>query len=493
MTRYTDKIYVVITSEGGGGHLVAAKNIKDQLKAAGDNCAIETFKVLSEEEKTSIRIGNMDFGQQGVKGWNYSQKNDSCIHKIFATQWALGLTNYMFGSVFEKDLSTSLENIQKQHKGKEIIILDCQPLFTLATLNTIKKLNIKSYKKVLTDCPEQAVHFMQQLEKIKPENYKEQSITIEMLQDPSQKNNIQYAKHFLGNLFAQNEQPYSNITFEFTEGPIKKHVSKTTKEESLNTYSIMLGSQASNDILLYIEALTQKTIKNPTQQFTLNVFCGNNDQLKQSIYKMHNTNNLKINAYGFVSNDFVLDTYAKSNSIIIRPGGLSVMEALHICRNTDKKVYVTENFSTQWEKGNYEHLKKALATQVELCSPNTIFSPPLQQQNSINNAIIIVLLNIIINLLTIMAISLIVANPFFTINIQVARIILCIAVVLVYIYSAKIDTAKPIIINDNKMTVKTPPLTQQQIKKINSDLAPRQRQGLKPCLMLGQKQKLTRT
>jgi hypothetical protein len=374
------KSLLIITSAGGGGHLQAAENIKNRPEYRDFN--VHIIKVLSEDDPTPITIGSYDLGQQGVARWNSEQKNQGgMLQSITQSSFVISLTNQLFSQKAEAIIQTALLKIIQATGPNNITVIDCQPLFTSSFITTLKSVGIYNYTKVLTDAPSQdAIHFNAGIREITPPAPGEHMhITIEMLKSPRpDQTNEEMAKTLYPNLYPGGSRP-PNIHCTFSNGPVKQPLAPSLFNDipttyPANRYVIMLGSQAGQETQDFVAEIINKHNRDKTYA-SITAFCGSNEALFKTLHAIGNPQFCALEVKSVVPNHNVLNAYNQATHIIIRAGGLAIMETMPYLTNPHlEKLSILNHFSVPWEKGNADYLQ-ATSEKVQIVSPETLFAP----------------------------------------------------------------------------------------------------------------------
>lgn len=135
--------------------------------------------------------------------------------------------------------------------------------------------------------------------------------------------------------------------------------------------SIMLGSQAGADTEKYIDILLNHNIQ------TLFVFCGSNTALKNKLIKKYESNLDKIILLGNQDDSFISSVMTRSNILIIRAGGLSVMEQMAMNHNDDQIIMIHHAVSESYSQESPVEICKGsneTVTYEELSEPEMLQS-----------------------------------------------------------------------------------------------------------------------
>lgn len=375
------KLLVIITSGGGGGHLQAAENIAKRPEYTGFN--VHTIQILSEDQPTPITIGSYDLGQQGVRRWNSEQKNQGgMLQSLVQSSSFIQLTNQSFAVNAGTQVENALQAIKSGDNTDSrvtLTVIDCQPLFTRSIIQALYNQHIFNYTKILTDAPSQdAIHFNAGIREITLLSSEKINITIEMLKSPSpEQTNEEMAKTLYPNLYPGGSRA-PNIQFTFSNGPINPQLQPNLLNDiptdPAARYVIMLGSQAGQETQDFVAQIINKHNHDKTYA-SITAFCGSNEALFNTLTSLRKSQFCALEVKSVVPNQDVLNAYKQATHIIIRAGGLAIMEIMPYLTNSHlEKLSILNQLSVPWEKGNAAHLQ-ATSEKVQIVSPQTLFAP----------------------------------------------------------------------------------------------------------------------
>lgn len=322
-------------------------------------------------------------GYESVAIWNVLQRTDDVdtLKKLIALQLESDNDNYEVTFNYFLNLLKNAE--QRDEPFTEIISTQAMALPALCDAvieynkNREKKVIIHQY---MTDLPTKgAVHFFNTLSKLTREQQEQMKLyavglNSEIMQD------IFHNQYYFAGLYniPPSENPMVRAGFKNKSLDKSNKFHKDTqldlKEEGSfdiaaneKIASIMLGSQASNDTVEYLESLLENGI---TKVF---VFGGKNEHLRVKINEIiarHPEYADKIIPLGFMNDVQMMPLMTRSNIIITRGGGLSVMEQMAIPHNPEQTILIHHANSTaknltsgiSWEDENVNtlmaHLKE---------------------------------------------------------------------------------------------------------------------------------------
>jgi len=377
------KLLVIITSGGGGGHLQAAQNIAKRPEYSG--LEVHTIQILSEDHPTPITIGSYDLGQQGVRRWNSEQKNQGgMLQYCVQSSSFIQLTNQSFAVNAGEQVEKALRDIKRTlvHNTNDTVsltVIDCQPLFTMSIIQALYNEHIFNYTKILTDAPSQdAIHFNAGIRDITPLSSEKINITIEILKSPRpDQGNEEMAKTLYPNLYPKGSRA-PNIQFTFSNGPINPQLQpnllNNIPTDPAARYVIMLGSQAGQETQDFVAQIINKHNHDKTYA-SITAFCGSNEALFNTLTSLSKSQFCSLETKQAVPNQDVLNAYNQATHIIIRAGGLAIMEIIPYLTNPHlEKLSILNHFSVPWEKGNAAYLQ-ATSEKVQIVSPQTLFAP----------------------------------------------------------------------------------------------------------------------
>lgn len=312
-----------------------------------------------------------DAGSMGVRSWDNAQKkgNIKKLRKLANSK------NQWWFWLFKPNICSNLDKqINRADKGKNFTLIDTQPLFSHWTLEALKKQAKRNadthykYIKVLTDFvnpgddkENTANHFLYSIRKMKldklPQNLKvEIRVPATKATENSIKDNI------------LNGKVYNNVKIETEKMPVRKEFEEeylnkksNTLKQNNNKVFIMLGSQASVEDTLKI--VMQKII----EEKEVEVYVGKKgSELEHKIKELKNE---KVKTFNFKNADQMAEAYLEAGEIHIRPGGISTMETLAICKvrknNPPKIVFSGGSELLYWEQGNKDTFNKMMKKTAE--------------------------------------------------------------------------------------------------------------------------------
>jgi len=411
------KNLLIITSSGGSGHLNAAAAIEANAKQS-HNLKIKKVDLLRD-----LLVGN--FGNLLAKRWDQALKTGALGEQIFLGQitW---LADILFAMpIFLKTLIL-LWKYEIDH------IVDTQALGTMAIVRAAYMINITNaffrknqpkitVSKIMTDLPtDKALHFFHSIKKLaKKRQIFELVTTKPLLKDGESEEDfwkthcnltmkqIRYANFPLRPAFIRfensplmekpvclelkfnSEEEFHLIKvcsgkdqLEYSTKNCGKKVIQKNIQENDHVFSLMLGSQAVvESTLQYVENKIQWVRQSGQKDccYHLFVFCsqhipGQNTLFKKVCNLVVQTEdfpkNLHVVPLAFQDDTELAPILFRSDHIIIRTGGMTVMEVLKVFNgkifiHSEAKDHTKEctqnellNGIALWEAGNAEYLIK---------------------------------------------------------------------------------------------------------------------------------------
>ena len=320
-------------------------------------------------------------GYESVAIWNVLQRNDQVdtLRKLIALQNESDRDNYEV--TYKYFLNALITAEQSGTPYTEII--STQAMGLPALCDAVKEYNKDRENQVvihqyMTDLPTKgAVHFFNVLARLTREQQEQMKLYGVGLSEEIMKDFFPKGNYFDGlyNIEAS-ENPMVRAGFKDKSldksNTFHQDTQVDLKEEGLfdiaaneKVASIMLGSQASNDTVEYLESLLENGIDK------VFVFGGKNENLRVKINEIiarHPEYIDKIIPLGFMNDTQITPLMTRSNLIITRGGGLSVMEQLAIPHNPEQSILihhansVAKNLTSgiSWEDENVNKLMSSL-------------------------------------------------------------------------------------------------------------------------------------
>lgn len=276
--------------------------------------------------------------------------------------------------------------------------------------------------KRMTDCPNLAYHFFLSLKKVKEEHLAYFDLEVPHApgltsEESDKEDNLAYYRKKCPNLFDNKGKPKCH--FIFTDGPIKKpfieilekkrqvlkqvptvlHIQQDKENHIFEipanalVKSIMLGSQADKQATLkYVQVEIEDYNNKASNEIQyLFVFCGMdkgpgsllvqlNRDLEEAQLKKILPKNLKIMSLGFQKGEAIAKIYARSDSVILRAGGLSCLEIDATASPATQIYFHSQGKGNEkklkeslviWEKGNVEYIQAKRGKSVHVVTPET--------------------------------------------------------------------------------------------------------------------------
>lgn len=340
--------------------------------------------VRGERNYIDILLDVYPEGYENAAIWNILQRNDKTdtLRKLIALQSINDTRNYQVVYDYFLNLLCDAEKTGKEYTE----IISTQAMAIPALCDAVKDYNAIRNKQItlhqyLTDLPtEGAIHFFNVLSTLSPEQQQQIKLYAVNIEE-----NI--LNHFFPNGYHFNavytipasENPMVRAGFknQTCDNSLKADEDLTLTFQKETTpwlihaneqiASIMLGSQASNDTVEYVETLLKNGInkvfifggKNKIISNKIDEIIDKNPDYKEKIVRLDNQ-----------SDQEIAPLMTRSNIVIIRGGGLSVMEQMAMPHNPEQVVLLHHADSPDkapltsgipWEDSNANELIRYLS------------------------------------------------------------------------------------------------------------------------------------
>lgn len=254
---------LILTSEGGRGHIDAARKVQQDYQKKGKESLIihvnqggwYTFQ-YSEKYGTKWLpfIGpwiDHNFATDSITAWNEAQKNCDLAMQRKIVSWQT-LANTLFGPNFFEKMKTLLQN-----NPQIDLVVSTQPMAISAIFSAISTFNRTrlsgektiQFKLVFTDMPTpDAIHFLQSIANIKEKDFDYANLILDIPYPAIPASHLcinDYHKKFAticSSLYQPDEAiPKSGITINFNMGPIDQKFEELFERCKKETSSVVIS------------------------------------------------------------------------------------------------------------------------------------------------------------------------------------------------------------------------------------------------------------